>query len=412
MRALYRFLACSLLLNVACVPPTPHPPPAAPYVIGIVAQAPDQSRVADASVQLHEAAGYVTQTTGPDGLTVFTIPASLTQSDVIIDATHFDTFRAHVDVVNQKNYFYTLTPSTPPFPPTPTRAQALAVKMTFQGLMCHTNQFGDLPWFDAALFSLTPADRQLVYACKHAAGDTHAIIGFDTQTGSIYDEPGQPYQQMNGPGFELHLPAYVAAVKEVIANGFIPVIFLGGDGPNNRPIAEREFPISFNALRAADVGDLNRYVLYLPGWDSVFYGWEPANTVFPAFGAMVKAACSYCLLGLEFNTGHIPIGNGPSDWVAGGAMKDWDALFVEFNDGNIHTDSTWQVLARLLGPAYHRPADQPSGDDPRPPFYLVNGTAVVCFEYAEYEWVRGYFTKAQIDTMRAYLYSVGCPVVN
>ncbi len=288
--------------------------------------------------------------------------------------------------------------------------------MRFQGLTCHTTQYGDLPWFDDALFSLTPADRQLVYACKRAAGDTHAIVTFDNNTGSIYDEPGQPYQQMNGADFENHQDAFVAAVREVVVNGFIPTVFLGGDGPNGEPIATRQFPEAHAALAAAPEGDLNTYVLYMPGWDSVFYGWEPANTVIPGFGAMVRSLCPNCYLGIEFNTGHIPVGNGPADYAADGPMTSYDVLVVEFDDSLQHQDSTWQVLARLLGPAYVRPVDQPPTDDPNPPYYLRAGTprgswAVACFEWSEYDWVRGRVSAADVAAQAAYLRSLGCAVI-
>lgn len=406
-------------------PPTPAPAPApAPipnFAIGIVVQRADLSRIDDATVQLHYVDGYHTQQTDNNGYTQFVVPADLPDSDVIIDAAGFDTFRAHVTIVDKQNYFYALAPVAPPFPPPLTKAQVLRVNTTFQGLDCATSQFGVLPWFDAALFSLNASDRQGIYACKKSVGDDHAVVQFDSNSGSIYNEPGQPYQQMNGAAFATNLPGFVNAVEEVIQHGFTPIVFLGGDdgstcGQTPVPpqcgyvIASSEFPSAYQALKNASVGDLNQYVIYMPGWDGVFYGWTPA--MLGQFGTQVKSTCPECYLGIESQTGHIPAGNGPADWAPGGLMSQYDIVFVEFNDSNIHDDTTWQILGRLLGPAYKRPADQPTGDDPHPPFYLMNGQVVDCFEYGEYEWVRQLFTLDEIATMRAYLYSAGCPVVN
>jgi hypothetical protein len=430
MRHLFKILACSLLLNTACIHPTPAPPPQPVlYSIGIVVQAPDQSRIPQALVQLHEADGYHNQSTDSTGFILFVVPASLVDSDVIISATGYNQFQAHVNVVNQQNYFYTLTPTPPPLPSPPTRLQALSLKLTFQGLTVATQQYGSLPWFEAALFSLTPADRQAVYAAKHAAGDTHALIAGMAQTGSVYDEPGQPYQQMNYAGLlNGDGSALVSAVVEVLKAGFWPEIILDADGAyvgcytatiqsGCDTVWRSQFAKAEHVLSTSSYGDLTQYVVFNPGWDSVFYGYTPADITDMATYA--RSLCPQCYLMLEINTGHIPVGGGPADYAPGGAMTNWDGVLVEFNDTNIHDDSTWQVLGRLLGPAYSRPADQPSGDDPHPPNYAGPGVAtprgpyvIPCFEYGAYEWVRGIFTTLQIGIDRAYLQSLGCDVVD
>src|ERR1051326_1394165 len=115
-------------------------------------------------------------------------------------------------------------------PQIPTREQVCGVNMTFQGLTVQTNDYGSLPWFDPALFSLSTYDRESVYNAKHSTGrDSHAWIAFDDNEGSIYDEPGQPYQQMNGAGFAHKQNAFIGAITEVIGNGFIPIISMSGD---------------------------------------------------------------------------------------------------------------------------------------------------------------------------------------
>ncbi len=78
-------------------------------------------------------------------------------------------------------------------PPVPTRDQVCSVRLTFQGLTVDTADHGTLPWFEAALTSLSAGDRARVYAAKHAAGDTHCIVALTWN----YDEPGQPYGNIN-----------------------------------------------------------------------------------------------------------------------------------------------------------------------------------------------------------------------
>lgn len=75
-------------------------------------------------------------------------------------------------------------------------------------------------------------------------------------------------------------------------------------------------------------------------------------------------------------------------------------------------DQVWQVAARELGPSYVRPPDQPSGDDPNPPYYLAGGTPrgpwfAVAFEYDEYRWVRNLVTATQNQQERQYLAALG-----
>jgi hypothetical protein len=78
-----------------------------------------------------------------------------------------------------------------PLPP-PTRDAMLSPRLTFQGSIFDTAQFGRLPGFEACLPWLTPADRQVVYAAKRAAGDTHCIITIPDGV-PLYDEPNQAY---------------------------------------------------------------------------------------------------------------------------------------------------------------------------------------------------------------------------
>ncbi len=215
-------------------------------------------------------------------------------------------------------------PDAGPFPPVPTRAQVCGMDVTFGGLTVITSQYGVLPWFDVALFSLTPSDRLNAYAAKRAARDTHAIIEFTDTENSLYDEPNQPYQQMRERGFQRYPAAFLDAVREVRRAGFIPEIRLGGDGPTGYPIALDNLEHLIPLLQGASPRDLTQDVLINPGWDSVFYGWAPDQIA--AFGARFRELCPLGYLAIEFNPGHIPLGEGGDDYVAGGRMTTFDVL--------------------------------------------------------------------------------------
>jgi len=289
-------------------------------------------------------------------------------------------------------------------PPVPTRESILAFKLQFQGMtVC------GMPWFEAALFSL-PAScpRSTVYAAKHLAGDTHAIIAGMQMVGSVYNEPGNPYQAMNWnpllAGTGLH-----DAVVEVLQNGFWPEIVLDGDGAytqcqtyqddpqgygnNNYPggactsLLKQQLAQIIPLLQHASEGDLTSRVLLNWGWDSVFYGYSPNDLL--DLVAYARSLCPACYFGFEFNTGHLP-------WEAMD-MSGYDWILVEFNDTVIHGNATWGILGRLLGPMYHRPPEdsqQNNGNDTNPrPWILAAGTprgafGVACFESGAYEFVR------------------------
>src|SRR5712671_6679527 len=101
------------------------------------------------------------------------------------------------------------------------------------------------------------------------------------------------------------------------------------------------------------------------------YEWSPANV--KAFGALFRSLLPSGHLALEHSIGHLPCGEGGKDFQPGGVMADYDVVLSEFNRFPCG-DEVWQIAARLLGPAYVRPPDQPKSDDPRPPWYLAPGT--------------------------------------
>jgi hypothetical protein len=288
-------------------------------------------------------------------------------------------------------------PSDHPLPPVPSRDQVCGVNLTFQGLIVETQQFGVLPWFEAALSALTAEDRQAVYAAKHAAGDTHCLV-VPLPAGPVYDEPGNPYQAMIAPDLLSNPSGYADLVTEVIRAGFTPICVLNGDddgshGVNIIPVVEAELVSLSGAL-----GTLNAYCLWVLFWDGVFYGWEP--DLIARFGVFSKTLVPY--IGIEHQPGRIPVGNGPSDYTPGGLMAAYDVLFSEFDNGLPHSgapnpsggfigDEIWQVYNRYLGPAYVKPADQlyPAGA----PWYLnpaqtARQVFACAFEWGAYDWVR------------------------
>lgn len=299
----------------------------------------------------------------------------------------------------------------PPLPPPPTRSQVLNMHITGQGLIVNTQQFGTLPWWEAALTYLNSADRATVYAAKHAStawsgGDTHAIIAVPSGR-ALYDEPDQPYSADRFPPLDWTnsgtkmSPQFAALVFELIQNKFIPMIFLD----ETFDTSNKTLPVVIDALQHSAYGDLTPYVIIGPGWDGVFYGWEPSHVVIPAWAAAGRAKCPKCYFFIEHNVGHIPLGEGPSDWTPTGLMKDFDLLLSEFWDG-VFDDSVWQIAGRTIRP-YHRPAEQPTTDDPNPPFYLEPGSPrgpfLACaFEFAMYGFVRSKSTPAQVQSWRQY----------
>ena len=179
---------------------------------------------------------------------------------------HQPSLQASVPVSLQK------LPPVPPLPPVPSREQVCSVLMTFQGLTVQTQQYGTLPWFEAALTSLETVDRQNVYATKHGAGDTHCIVALTWN----YDEPGQPYGNMNQvPGRDMSgdLAGYAAIVREVILAGFTPILMLGGDGQQYSAGGGTygySWLMDMLPSIVAGIGELAPYCLWCPGWDGIF----------------------------------------------------------------------------------------------------------------------------------------------
>jgi hypothetical protein len=401
----------SLASILACVHTIPSPTPTPPLPAAVFCVAP---HVHSASGPIANAVVFVsniTGTTNADGyLYLMNVLAGTFALDVsasgYLDYSApytVNSWSCDVDVI--------MTPVVPPLPPPPTRAQVIAIHDSFNsltitfpsGIGC---DYGVLLWFDAALNSIPANCRQIVYAAKHANEDTHAIVTYGPS--GCYCEPNQPYDsRFTAPDYDHDPVAFIAMVREVIQNGFIPAVFL----------QEASYVETVPRLRAAiaalqsSTPDLTAYVDINPGFDGIFYGWAPADIA--AFGQLFRQLSPNGYLSLEFNTGHIPVGNGSADYADNGAMSTFDALLIEFDLWPMRGDAEWQILGRLLGPGYHRPAEQLSTDDPHPPWYLAAGTprgpyGVVCFEWGTYNLVRSRYNPADLASAITYYVSMGC----
>lgn len=300
--------------------------------------------------------------------------------------------------------------------PVPTRDQICAVQLSFQGLQFDTPTYGRVNWWETIAWWPNPIDRQCAYAAKRAAGDTHIILdlsGSYKELGDIYDQVGADYSQ--------NLPALVALAEEAIAEGFSIDLRLAGDGQGAGPDYNDPVGMTYghdwlmaNFPRIADAfKHLYKYIVFVPGYDGVFYGWEPEQVV--VFGKLFRSIFPDGYLGIEFNTGHIPLGEGGSDYLPGGRMQDYDVIYAEFDPWLYHGDATWQICGRMVRP-YTRPFDQPANDDPNPPYYLAQPNPrgpwfFIAFEIVTYRWVRGQVTLAEVAAYRQYFKELGCQYV-
>jgi hypothetical protein len=305
-------------------------------------------------------------------------------------------------------------------PSIPTRDEILGLdgkaSITFQGLRPVLPAYGLMPGFEAVIAWLDNQNRQAYWNSKKAAKDSHFLISLPGGP-ALYDEPNQPYNASRfGPldwtnGNTSIDNRLTSLIKDTLVNFNKGFLFLDGDGPNNSAIAMKQLDL----LRANDEYNtlLYKYCILMPGWDSVFYGWLLEDIV--AFGKKFRQYWPYGYFGLEHNIGHIPLGEGGSDFKPGGRLQDFDIIVSEY-DRNLHEDACWQINGRLTK-NYKRPFDQPSTDDPNPPYYLSEPSprgpfAHCAFEFGEYEDVRE--DPANIEALkivtdnRAYQKSMGC----
>lgn len=327
----------------------------------------------------------------------------------------------------------------PPFPPLPSREQVCTATVGFQGLTATTADYGTFPMFGPETTTLSDADLQSYCAQIVAQGFSGAEISVSWQ----YEEPGF---LMPVPGRDLSqdLPELIRRVGVMLrVPGIKGVsVFLAGDGrsapknpdgsyPYNDPVGWTyghewlmdNLPRIVAAFQTSPDGDLTQRVLFWPGYDGVFYGWgnEGEPDLQPQrvrdFVNLFRSVCPNGYLAIEHTPGHIPTGEGDSDWITNGPLDGIDVVGSEFNDPitpNPPGDQVWQIVARMVHP-YTRPPNQPSGDDPNPPFYLHDSSRgprfYWAYEYATYPWTRGFRTVAEVGQDRAYFTAMGVQYV-
>lgn len=308
----------------------------------------------------------------------------------------------------------TPNPINPPFTGAATRL------ISFQGATINLGTYGTLPWFGAAITSLTPTDRASVYAQLLALGDTWGMACLSWN----YSEPGQPYGTGNtvpGTDMSASLAAFRAIVQEQLTAGFTKVlVFMAGDGEGagpgyNDPVGWTYGRTWLMSNLASIIGafqtgtDITGSCIFMPGFDGVMPGWTPAGLDAYLVAIRGLVGSTRCV-GLELASGYSHWGGGKANWdsPAGQAV---DFILQEF-PGPPVGDQVWQIAGRLLGPGYHRPPQQPATDDPSPPYYLAGGTprgarTVVAFEFETYRWVRSQIAAAQVAVERQSLIDVG-----
>lgn len=298
-------------------------------------------------------------------------------------------------------------PFKPPLRP-PTREDVCNGQTTQQGFTVTTTQFGAMPWWGACWAWLSSLSRREAAQQLLAHGDTVCLIGVPSG-GPLYPEPDQFYSEDKFPALSMTTAQVADLVAEALGLGFKAVwLFLGGDdgGTVGYPIAVAQAQALGPAL-----GALTAYVLVVPGWDGVWYGYTPEQV--QSFAAIARAA-GFRYVGIEHSTGHLLAGLGTADYTApNGVMVGYDVILGEFNSGEFD-GTVWQVLGRMIDP-YIWPPDQPAVSDSNPaPKYLAPGSprgpyVYRVFEYYIYLWVRG----ASAETVAsAKAYFVGCGAQN
>jgi hypothetical protein len=260
----------------------------------------------------------------------------------------------------------------PPYPPIPSRSEVLGVNQHFRGgLVVNCEQYGLMPWWPSALSWCNSLTRAISYEVARAAGDTHVVV--EIPSGSpLYNEPGQFYSPDKfGPldwtnGLTKIDSRFSDLIDEVISQGFKFIINMD----EYQPVSIQLVRLVMEALSEKQLA----YGFAMPGYDGVFINSGWTNEQIQQWAALARSIQPSCKLGLEHTPGKPPLGEGGADYQPNGRMENFDIVLGEFGEnGSIHNDATWQILGRMVRP-YTRAYDQPSGDDPNPPFYLTPNT--------------------------------------
>jgi hypothetical protein len=294
------------------------------------------------------------------------------------------------------------------FPNYPTRDQVCNVFVGFQGISILTKQYGWVPAFGPECGWLN--DEDCISYCQQMKNLKFTHVEFDIS--GRYDEPSYQYP-VPGIDYSQNLEAACKRIELIIQQGMFIKFALAGDGmsnPNggyNDPNGWTygyEWLISnlkriITSLINFNGHDLTRFIIFVPGYDAVFYGWSIPNEVPDLqptrvinFGKLFRSILPSGNLGLEHSTGKIPVGKSDIDWTTNGPLDAYDTCLSEYDPFNLHSDNTWQIVGRLTRP-YNRPPDQPAHDDPDPPYIIESCSRgarfYIMYELLTYLWVRG-----------------------
>lgn len=306
----------------------------------------------------------------------------------------------------------------PPWPPIPTRAQVIAFQGSMQGLTVQTS-YGLTPYYEGVLAWFNAADRQAIYAAKHAKGDTHCGVGLS----GAYKEPDQFYQNFPGMDWTEDLAGLLALLTEVIQAGFFPWVPLAGDGLVPDPVGltyGHDWLMANLGRILTALEPVIPYTLWSPGYDGIigyneqqFGPWSPDQV--SRYLVKLRQLAPECYSSIEPSAG--PLGGRLPEFLTPAAYDALDCVLNEFNSPP-NDDVTWQTADRILGPAFVRPPDMPPDDDPwapsdGPQWRLRTPTSrgmiqAVAFEVCTYEAVRG-MPLAEQQQQVAYVKACGYP---
>lgn len=338
-----------------------------------------------------------------------------------------------------------LVPTAPPavpLPPAPSRDAIVRAQNwgmqgeTFTDPVCTGGQ--TVPLWDPMITPMTPACRAKAYARKHDFyGDRKVIIPIAWG----YPEPGTALINSQGTDWTNDMPTVRARVLEAVQAGLYVDLNYAGDGLSTLdtagkcawldldngyrdygwPCAEELVPMVDGALRgdgsSNTTGNLLPFVIKTLGWDGTFYGSASPDQI-AHWAAAVHASDPTAVASMEFNVGHIPLGEGPGEYDPGGRMSNFDLVKGEFDvTPSYRDDATWQISARLLCSSWSRPADMPASDDPAPPCYVPSSSSargavyVDAFELDTYCWVRFSCSIGDVVAHAQYMKAIGWSVI-